>query len=109
MLNNLSLQLYHTNRDKLANYGLEYYNSTIVYLTKVTIRHYYTVTDWDKFDAVKDSITFGGKILEKIGTTGNFVYFDYAGVDAVDSPVPYVLQIGDYSYSYAVYDYIYLL
>ena len=104
----LEPQQQHINQDKLADYGLEYYNSTIIYLTKVTIRHYYQVIDREKFDAIKDSITFGGKIVEKIGTTGNFVYFDYAGVDAVDSPVPYVLQIGDYSYSYAVYDYIYL-
>lgn len=97
----------YTDLDKLDDYGLEYYNSTIIYLTKVTIRHYYKVTDWDKFNAVAGSVTFGGKSTA-YKTNGGYIYFDYAGVDAVNSPVPYVLNIGDYSFSYSVYNYIYL-
>ncbi|WP_405345994.1 hypothetical protein, partial [Ruminococcus sp.] len=43
--------------ENLSSYGLEYTGTTIVYLTETSIRHYYTITDQDTFDLVKDNIT----------------------------------------------------
>ena len=52
-----------TNKDSFGGtdfsaYGLKYYGTTVVYLSETTIRHYFTVTDADKFAAIKDSVTF---------------------------------------------------
>ena len=58
------------NTELLANGGEYVYNghvdsdeiaSTVVFLTKTSIRHYYKITDAEKFNAVKDNITFDGE------------------------------------------------
>ena len=49
--------------ENLSSYGLEYTGTTIVYLTETSIRHYYTITDQDTFDLVKDNITLEFEIF----------------------------------------------
>lgn len=48
----------------LSAYGLKYEGTTIVYLTKTSLRHYYTITDQAKFDLVKDSVMFDAEPAE---------------------------------------------
>ena len=89
----------------LDDYGLQYAGSTIVYLTKTSIRHYYAVTDQAAFDAVKDDITFNG---EKVGyrEKDGKIYFELKNVAAADLDTPYTLRIGNSSYNYCVLDYV---
>lgn len=44
----------------LSAYGLRYKGSTVVYLSKTSIRHYYYVDDWDSFYNIKGNILFDG-------------------------------------------------
>ena len=54
----------------VSAYGLEHTGSTVVLLTTTSIRHYFTVTDQAKFDAVKDGVTFNGKHVEPVEKGG---------------------------------------
>ena len=89
----------------LDAYGLEYAGTTIVYLTKTSMRHYYTITDRTKFDAVKDDITFNGEKVDYKTKDGN-IYFELTNIAAADLDTPYTLTIGESSYDHAVLDYV---
>ena len=92
-------------RSGLDAYGLEYAGTTIVYLTKTSMRHYYKIVDQEKFDAVKDNITFEG---EKVGYTerNGEIFFEHADIAAADLDELYTLKIGDSEYQYSVLDYV---
>lgn len=104
-----------TNKDSFSGtdfseYGLKYYGTTVVYLSETTIRHYFTVTDADKFAAIKDSVTFdkvGAETPEKAvyGEKDGLVYFGYANVGAPDLDTAYALTIGDLSLKFTALDY----
>ena len=94
----------------LSQYGLKYYSSTLIYLSETTLRHYYEVIDSEKFNAVKDSITFdvagaeapkAAVITEKNG----FICLDRPNVGAADLDTAYVLTIGDVSLKFTALDY----
>ena len=89
----------------LENYGLSYAGSTIVYLSKTSLRHYYTITDQEKFDAVKDNITFNGEKAEYKTKDGK-IYFEHMDIAAADLDTPYTLTIRESSYHYCVLDYV---
>lgn len=97
------------NSDMLeAEYGLKYYNSTIIYLTEITMRHYFTVTDWDKFNAVKDAVTFDGEPVNYINKGTNLICFDLKGINASQLGEMKTLSVnGDYKLNSSVYDYVY--
>lgn len=90
----------------LDAYGLEYKGSTIVYLTKTSIRHYYKITDSEKFNAVKEGITFDGKPVDPVEKNGQ-IYFELQDVPAQQLDIPFTLHIGTDDYNYAVLDYVY--
>jgi len=104
-----------TNKDSFSGtdfseYGLKYYGTTVVYLSETTIRHYFTVTDADKFAAIKDSVTF-----DKVGANdpkaavygekNNLVYFGYTDIGAADLDTAYALNIGELSLKFTALDY----
>ena len=89
----------------LDEYGLSYSGTTIVYLTKTSMRHYYTVTDSTKFNAVKDSITFDGVKVDPVEKSGR-IYFELTDIAAADLDTPCTLHIGNNDYDYAVLDYV---
>ena len=104
-----------TNKDSFGGtdfsaYGLKYYGTTVVYLSETTIRHYFTVTDADKFAAIKDSVTF-----DKVGANdpkaavygekNNLVYFGYTDIGAADLDTAYALNIGELSLKFTALDY----
>lgn len=90
----------------LDAYGLEYKGSTIVYLTKTSIRHYYKITDSEKFNEVKNGITFNGKPVEPVEKNGQ-IFFELQDVPAEQLDIQFALHIGTDDYSYAVLDYVY--
>ncbi|WP_407382962.1 hypothetical protein [Ruminococcus sp.] len=45
-------------RANTGSFGLEYYGSSVVYLTETTLRHYYTIKDEGLYDSVKNNTTF---------------------------------------------------
>ena len=93
-----------------SEYGLKYYGTTVVYLSETTIRHYFTVTDANKFAAIKDSVTF-----DKVGANdpkaavygekGKLIYFAYADIGASDLDTAYTLTIGELSLKFTALDY----
>ena len=89
----------------LEDYGISYAGSTIVYLSMTSLRHYYTITDQEKFDAVKDNITFNGEKVE-YKTKDGMICFEYSDIAAADLDTPYTLTIGESSYHYCVLDYV---
>lgn len=91
--------------DNLADYGLSFAGSTVVYLTETTLRHYYTVTDRDLFNAVKDSVTFDGEPVSCTERDG-MIYFEKKNIAASKLDTQYTLTIGSQSYDYAVLDYV---
>lgn len=88
----------------LDAYGLSYEGSTIVYMSKTAIRHYYKITDPDTFNGVKNSITFGGESAE-YKTKGDLIYFELPNITANDFDEQYILHIGSNDYKYSVLDY----
>ena len=89
----------------LDAYGLKYEGSTIVYLSKTSLRHYYTITDQEKFDLVKDSVMFDAEPVDYHTKDGK-IYFEVTNIGAADLDTPYPLQIGTNIYSYTVLDYV---
>lgn len=92
----------------LDEYGLEYQYSTVLYLSKTSLRHYYTITDEAKFNAVKDNITFDGKNVTPV-TKGDYIFFELQSIAACKLDYQYVLKIGDSDYRYSVMDFTKLL
>ena len=93
-----------------SEYGLKYYGTTVVYLSETTIRHYFTVTDADKFAAIKDSVTFDkvGANDPKAAVYGEkdgLVYFGYANVGAPDLDTAYAISFGNLSLKFTALDY----
>ena len=89
----------------LSAYGLRYKGSTVVYLSKTSIRHYYYVDDWDSFNEIKDSVTFDGAAVTYT-EKDDAIYFEKKGVSASNLDTPYTLIIKDKSCKFAVNDYI---
>ncbi len=89
----------------LDNYGLSYVGSTLVCLTETTIRHYYKVTDQNKFDAVKNSIFIEGKPASAVEKNGS-IYFEINNIPAADLDRNYTLKIGNNEYQYSAFNYI---
>ena len=114
-MENVDAETIPSNKDSFSDvdfsaYGLKYYGTTVVYLSETTIRHYFTVTNAEKFAAYKDSITF-----DKVGTENpkaavygeksGLVYFGYADIGAADIDTAYALNIGDLSLKFTALDY----
>lgn len=91
----------------LSKFGLEYYNTSVIFLSKTTLRHYYYVTDRNKFDAVKSSITFSGNGADGVCVDKDYyVYFDITDIAAADFDAVYTLRFdADHSYGFSVLDY----
>lgn len=94
----------------LSQYGLKYSNTTVVYLSETTLRHYFKITDQAKFDAVKNSITFDKTGAEEpkeavCGEKNGYIYFDCKNIGAADLDTAYTLNISSTSLRFTVLDY----
>lgn len=90
----------------LENYGLSYQGPTIVYLSETSLRHYYKIVDRDKFNQVKDNITFDSDTPVNYTVKNNMIYFEKKNIAPVDMDTPYILKIGTTEYQYSVLNYI---
>lgn len=80
-----------------SDYGLEYEKSTVVYLTKSTLRHYYSISDQGKYDKVKAQ--FNERKLP-------YVYIEYSDIAAADLDKLQTFTIGTRTYYYSALDYV---
>lgn len=88
----------------LEQYGLEYQYSTVLFLSKTSLRHYYKITDETQFNAIKDSITFNGNNVVP-EQRGDLIFFELQSIAASKLDTQYILKIGDNEYHYSVMDY----
>ena len=85
----------------VSDLGLTYWGSSIIYLTKTTLRHYYTVKDYSKFtDSVKNSANFN------YGSKDGGIYFDVSDIPAAELHLNQDFKITDvngveHTYSYS--------
>lgn len=99
-----SSQIPVTATDMTANmseYGLEYYASSLIFLTESTLRHYYRVTDREKFNAVKE--TLSGDYT--YGERGGFIYFEKRAIAAPDLDNVYSFTLGNSTTGVTTYSY----
>ncbi len=93
---------------ELENYGLEYVGTTVVMLSETSLRHYYKITDPEKFELVKDKVKFDYEPVTYV-TKGDNIYFELTGISAADINNGKTLIIGETAYDYSVTDYIWLI
>ena len=89
----------------LDAYGLKYAGSAVVYMSKTSLRLFYKITDADKFDLVKDSVTFDGNQVFYV-VSGNRVYFELENISAANLDHRYTLKIGESEYEFSALDYV---
>lgn len=87
----------------LADLGLEYYGTSIVYLSETTIRHYYTIKDRSKLaDVIAAAEDSGFVYSERSG----FACFDKKNISARNLSTAYSIKLSSSnSYRYSVLDY----
>lgn len=89
-------------KDGLADLGLEYQGTTVVFLSDTTLRHYYSITNQAAFDAVKNTANFTYKD-DKL--YAGVIYFEKTGIPAAELDEVQSFEIGDKTYNYSVLDY----
>ncbi len=89
----------------LSNYGLQYVGSTVLFLSKTSIRHYYNVVNTTLFNNYKNSVKMDGTAV-KNGSYNGMVYFEAKNISAFDMNEYHTLTIGNNDYNYSVVSYI---
>ena len=84
-----------------GDFGLSYYGSSVVFLTKSTLRHYYTIDNEDLLNEVKDDTNFTFSDRKR-----PFVYFEKQNISAKDLDVFQPFRIGSHTYYYSGLDYV---
>ena len=89
----------------LEDCGLEYYGTSVIYLSKTTLRHYYKIKDSSKFTAeIKNGVTFNGEHVT-YGTKNGLIYFDKPNIAASQLDTEYVFVLNGHEYQYSALDY----
>ena len=93
--------------DKSAeNFGLKYQYSTIVFLNKTTIRHYYTINDEALFNARKAWAGSAEPKTDKFDDGFGVIYFEITDIPAAEIDEVKSFTFGGHTYSYSVLDYV---
>ena len=82
------------------SFGLKYYTTSVVFLSKTSLRHYYTISDQQKYDAVKNAATF--QVCEN---KLPYVYFEMQDIPAAKLDKLQKFAIGGQTYYYSVLDF----
>ena len=91
--------------EHLGDCGLEYVGTSVVYLSKTTLRHYYKIVEPDLFtDEIKSGITFDGEAVN-YGEKNNLIYFDKKDIAASQLDTEYEIRINGREYRYSALDY----
>ena len=98
-----------SNADNMSEYlsacGLEYVGTSVVYLSKTTLRHYYKIVEPDLFtEEIQSGITFDGTAVT-YGTRNGMIYFDKINISASNLDTAYVISINGHDYRYSALDY----
>ena len=89
----------------LGDCGLEYVGTSVIYLSKTTLRHYYRVIEPSKFtDEIKNGVTFDSKAVT-CGEKNGMIYFDKKDIAASQLDTEYAIRINGHDYHYAALDY----
>ena len=93
---------------QLAECGLSYYGASAVLDSCTALRLYFHIDDADKFNAVKDDVTFGGVDAAPVVATSNgeYIYFEYTNVEASHLNNSYTLTMDGHDYTYSVMEYL---
>ena len=84
-------------------FGLAYQGTTIVYLSKTSLRHYYKVTDQTAFESAKAAAIESGFTY---GEKSGMVYFEKSNIPAKNLGTNYPISFGSGSrYDFSVLDY----
>ena len=88
-------------RADTSSFGLTYQGTSVIYLSKITLRHYYLVTDETKFtETVKNSANF------TYGTKGKYIYFETTDIPAAEFDDLQEFYINGKAYLFSVLDYV---
>lgn len=86
-------------KENLDGTGLQYMGTSLIFLTKTTLRHYYKVTDQSAYSSASVSGDF------TYGVNEPWIYYEVENIPAAEYGSPKTLTIGSNSYQYSVYDY----
>ncbi|MBQ3329794.1 MAG: leucine-rich repeat domain-containing protein [Ruminococcus sp.] len=81
--------------------GLTYVGSSVVFLSKSSLRHYYTIADQDTFDTVKSTVGSNFIYHEK----DHGIYYEHADIPASKLDETQVFTIGGKTYGFSVLNY----
>ena len=99
--------------EDLEDYGLSYQYSSVVFLSGMSLRHYYEITDVEKFNAVKDTLKFVDSekpdqekeyAVTPVFRQKYLVYFEMKDIPAAKFDYQYRLTIGSNAYKFSVMD-----
>ncbi len=79
------------------NSGLQYYNTSLLFLTKTGLRQYYQVTDQAKFDALSNRAAFK--------QNGTLYYLEVEEIPAFELNDKQTFTVGGQTYAYSALDY----
>ena len=89
----------------LDEYGLAFGGTSLLYLSRTTLRHYYTITDTNKTaESVIAEIEAANSGWTG-GTKGSYIYFEMPNIGADDLATAYTLTINGKTYSFSALDY----
>lgn len=91
---------YSDMRYDTSSLGLTYQGTSVIYLSKVTLRHYYIISDKSKFDTIKDTANF------RYGTKDKYIYFEKTDIPAPEFDDLQEFSIGGRKYLFSVLDYV---
>lgn len=83
-----------------GTFGLKYYATSVVFLSKTSLRHYYTVTDRTLYNDAK-----GGASFEVYENKPPYVYFEMQDISASKLDTLQQFTIGEHTYLYSVLDF----
>ena len=83
-----------------SSFGLDYYNSTIVFLTKTSLRHYYTINNQAAYDSVKNNASFNVDERKL-----PYVFFEKENIAAAELDTLQEFKIGGQTYYFSALNY----
>ena len=87
-------------REGAGDFGLNYLGSSQVYLTTTTLRHYYTVSDQEKYNTAKNNNA--GLFVE---SKPPFVFVDFTGIPSDKLDLLKEFTVAGHTYRFSVLDY----
>ena len=91
-------------KEGLDALGLKYEGTTVVFLSTTTLRHYYSIVDQAKFDAVKGTASSNFTYKDDKLYAG-VIYYELTDIPAAELDKVQSFTIGGQTYDYSALDY----